>query len=182
MLVKESWKDGSSGKEDPGGLVINGSPTLEPSPGVQSLPSGLSDPEAVIQGSPRSSSSATTTAAAPCLSRPALGSVFSPGESRVMSSEVTHSCHMHSPVCRANATKTSMLLRRSLNAVAPSVCIPGPRPRSWSLILWLSASACETFDATAVVTSVIPPLHSHSVIAGCQSSPVDVKILCVEPW
>jgi len=109
--------------------VINGSPTQEPSPAIQSLPSSLGEPVAVIHVSPRSGSSAATTAAAPGSSWPVLGSV-SPGESRVMSSKVTPSSPMHSPICRANATTTSVLARRSSNAVAPSVCIPGPCPRS----------------------------------------------------
>jgi hypothetical protein len=125
-------KDGSGGREYPGGLVINGSPTQEPSPAVRSLPSGLGEPIAVIQVSPRRGPSAATTAAALCSSCPALASVFSPGESRVMPSKVAPSSPMHSPVCWANATTTSMLVRRSSNAVAPSVCIPGPRPRSLS--------------------------------------------------
>jgi len=149
MLAKGfKTKDGSGGREYPGGLVINGSPTQEPSPAVQSLPSGLGEPAAVIQASPRRGSSAATTAAALCSSRPVLGSV-SPGESKVMSSKVTPSSPMHSPVCRANATMTSMLLRRSSNAVAPSVYIPGPRHWSGSF------SASETFDATAVVIGAI---------------------------
>jgi len=105
-------KGGSGGREYPGGLVINGSPKQEPSPAIQSLPSGLGEPAAVIQSSPWRGSSAATTAAALCSSRPALRSV-SPGESKVMSSNVTPSSPMHSPVCWANATTTSMLLRRS---------------------------------------------------------------------
>ena len=166
MLAKGiKTKDGSGGREYPGGLVINGSPTQEPSPAIHSLPSGLGEVAAVIQASPRRGSSAATTAAALCSSRPALGSV-SPGESKLMSAKVTPSSPMHSPVCRADATTTSMLLRRSSNAVSPSVCIPRLCPWSWSLTFWLSLSACETFDATAVVIGVIPPLHSHSVITG----------------
>jgi len=107
MLAKGiKTKDGSGGREYPGGLVINGSPTQEPSPAVQSLPSGLGEPAAVIQGSPRRGSSAATTAAALWSSRPVLGSV-SLGESKVMSSNVTPSSHMHSPVCQANAMTTS---------------------------------------------------------------------------
>jgi hypothetical protein len=121
--------DGSGGREYPGGLVINGSPTQEPSPAVQSLRSGLGQAAAVIQASPRRGSSGATTATALCSSRPAFGSV-SPGQSKVMSSKVTPSTPMHSPVSRANATTTSMRLRRSSNAVAPSVCIPGPHPKS----------------------------------------------------
>ena len=45
------------------------------------------------------------------------------------------------------------------------------------LVLTLSSTASETFDATAVVIGVIPPLNLHSVIAGSQSSPVDVRIV-----
>ena len=160
MLAKGiKTKDGSGGRVYPGGLVSNGSPTQEPSPTVQSLPSGQREPAAVIQASPRRGSSAAATTAALCLSRPALGSV-SPGESKAMSSKVTPSSPKHSPVCRANVTMTWTLLRRSSNAVTPSVCIPRPRPRN------LSFSASETFDATAVVISVIPPLNSHSVFEG----------------
>jgi len=147
--------DGSGGREYPGGLVINGSPTQKPSPTVRSLPSVLGEPIAVIQVSPWRGSSAATTPAALCLSRPALECVFSPGESRVMPSKVAPSSPMYSPVCRANPTTTSMLVRRLSNAVAPSVYIPGPCPRSWSWTLWLSLSACETFDATAAVIGVI---------------------------
>jgi len=66
-----------------------------------------------------------------------------------MSSKVTPSSPMHSPVCRANATTTSMVVRISSNAVTPNVCIPGLRHKS------LSFSASETFDATAVVISII---------------------------
>jgi len=133
MLAKEiETKDGSGGREYPGGLVINGSPTQEQSSAVRSLPLGLSEPIAVIQVSPRRGSSAATTAADLCSSRPALVSVFSPGESRVMPCKVAPSSPMHLPVCRANATTTSMLVRRSSNAVAPSACIPLPRPRSLS--------------------------------------------------
>jgi hypothetical protein len=102
--------------------VINGSPTQEPSPAVQSLPSGLGEPAAVIHASPWRGSSAATTATALSSSRPALGSI-SPGESMMYSSKVTPSSPMHSPVCRANATTTSILDRSSSNAVAPSVCI-----------------------------------------------------------
>jgi len=132
MLAKViKTKRWSGGREYPGGLVLNGSPTQEPSPAVRSLPSGLGEPIAVIQVSPRRGSSAATTATALCSSRPALGSVI-PGESRVMSSKVAPSSPMHSPICRVNATTTSLLVRRSSNAVAPSVCIPGPRPRSLS--------------------------------------------------
>ena len=123
------------------------------SPAVQSLPMGLDEPAAFWEASPWRGSSAATTAAALCSTRPAPWSV-SPGQSKVMFSKVTPISPMHSPVCHANATMTSMLLRRSLNAVAPSVCIPRPRPRSWSLTVWLS-SACETFDATAVVIGAI---------------------------
>jgi len=111
MIAKEiKTKDGSGGREYAGGLVINGSPTQEPSPAVQSLLSGLGEPIAVFQVSPRRGSSAAATAAALCSSRPVPGSV-SPGESNVMSSKVTHSSPMHSPVCRAHATTTSMLVR-----------------------------------------------------------------------
>ena len=131
ILSKESRKDGSGGREYPGGLVINGSPTQEASPALQTLPSDLGEPAAVIQASPWKGASAATTTAAICSSRPALRSL-SPGESKVMSSKVTPSSPMHSPVCRANATTTSMLLSRSSNAVVPSVCIPGQRPRSLS--------------------------------------------------
>ena len=165
ILAKESWKDGRGGRDYPGDLVINGSPTQEPSPTVQLFPLGLGEPATVIHGSPRRGSSAATTAAALCSSCPALGSV-SPGECKVMSAEVTPSSLVHSPLCRADATTTSMILRRLSNAVAPSVCKPGPRPRSWSLTLWSSLSACKTFDATAVVIGVIPRLQSHPVIAG----------------
>ena len=141
-------KDGSGGRDYPGGLVITGSPTQAQWPAVQSLPSGLGKPAAVIQASPRRGSSAATTAAALCTSRPALGSV-SPGEPKVISLKATPSSPTHSPVCRVNSTTTSMLLRRSSNAVAQSVCIPGPRPRS------LSFSPSETIGASAVVIGVI---------------------------
>jgi len=147
--------DGSGGREYPGGLVINSSPTKKPSPAVLSPPSGLGEPAAVIRASPLSSSSPATTTAALCSSCPAPGSVFSPGESRVMPSKVAPSSPTHSPVWRANTTTTSMRVRRSSNAVAPSACIPGPRPRRWSLTLWLSFWVWETFDATAVVIGVI---------------------------
>jgi len=110
MLAKESWKDGSGGKEYPGGLVINGSPTQKPSPMVQSLPAGLGEPAAVMQASHQRGSSAPPTAAAPCWSCSALGSV-SPGESNVMSSKVTPSRPMHSPVCRARWKEMKTLER-----------------------------------------------------------------------
>jgi len=52
VLVKRiKRKDGSGGRENPGGLVINGLPTKEPSPAIQSLPSCLGEPVAVIQDS-----------------------------------------------------------------------------------------------------------------------------------
>jgi len=133
MLAKGiKTKDESGGREYPGGLVINGSPTQETSPAVPSLPSGLGQPIAVIQVSPQSGSSGATNAAALCSLRPGLGSVFSTGESREMPSKVAPSSPMHSPVCRANATTTSMLFRRSSNAVALRVCIPATHPRSLS--------------------------------------------------
>jgi len=69
-------KGRKEGRKNPGGLVMNSSPTKEPSHTVQSLPSGLGEPVAVIQASTQSSSSAATTTAAPCSSHPALGSVL----------------------------------------------------------------------------------------------------------
>jgi hypothetical protein len=52
VLVKRiKRKDGSGGRENPGGIVINGSPTKEPSHAIQSLPSCLGEPVAVIQDS-----------------------------------------------------------------------------------------------------------------------------------
>jgi len=51
MLGKESKKGWKRWKGNPGGLVINGSLTKEPSPAVQSLPSCLGEPVAVIQDS-----------------------------------------------------------------------------------------------------------------------------------
>ena len=179
ILAKGSWNDGSGGREYPAGLVIDDSPTQEPSPTVQRFPLGLGEPIAVLQVPPPRGSSAATTSAALCSSRAALGSVL-PGKSRVISSKVAPSSLMHSPVCQANGTTASMLVGSWSNAVVPIVCIPGPCPRSWSLTLCLSLSACETFDATAIVISVIPPLHSHLVIAVSQLSPVDVTILFVE--
>jgi len=136
----------------PGGLVVNGLPTKEPSPGVHSLPSGFGKLVAVIQMSPRSSSSAATTAAAHCSSHSAFGSVSS-GEFKVMSSTVTPYSLVHSPIRRANATTTSSVPTRLSNVVAPSVCISGLRSRSWSMTFLFSAS--ETFDGTAIVIGVI---------------------------
>jgi len=139
-------------RNNPGGLVVNGSPTKEPSSAVKSLPSGLGEPVAVILASPQSSSSAATTAAAPCSSHPALGSEV-PGVSMVMSSKVPPSSHLHSPISSASGAMTSSLARRSSNEVALSVRISGLQRRSWSSTLLFSAS--KTFDATAVVISVI---------------------------
>jgi hypothetical protein len=130
-VSQESRNDGSCGTDYPRCLDINGLPKQEPRPAIWSLPSGLGEPIAVIHVSPRSGSSAATTAAALCSSRPVLGSVL-PGESKVMSSKVVPSSSMHSPVCRANATMTATLLRRSSIAIAPTVCIPRPRPSSLS--------------------------------------------------
>jgi hypothetical protein len=97
--------------------VVNGSPTEEPSPAIHSQPSGHGKPVAVIQASPKRRVSATSTAATLCSLCSTLGSV-SPSESKVMSCKVSPSSPMHSPVCRANATMTSMLARGSSNAVA----------------------------------------------------------------
>jgi len=140
------------GRNNPGGLVMNGSPTKEPSPTVPSLPLGLGKPLAVSEASPQISSSATNTAAVPYSSPPALESVF-PGESRGMSSKVAPSSHVHSPVHRVHAPMTSSLATSSSKAVAPSVCISGPRLRTWWWTILFLAS--ETFDATAIVMGVI---------------------------
>jgi hypothetical protein len=59
--------------------------------------------------------SAATTAAAPCSSRPALRSIFSPE----VPPRVAPSSPVQSPIRRANAWSTSSLARRSTNAVAP---------------------------------------------------------------
>jgi hypothetical protein len=65
MLAKAiKTKDGYAGREYPEGLVINGSPTKEPSSAIHLLHLSLGNPVAVIQASPQSSSSAATTAAA----------------------------------------------------------------------------------------------------------------------
>lgn len=140
-------------RNDPGGLAVNGLPTKGPRPTIQSLPSAFSEPVAFIQMSSQSSSSAAVTATTPCSSHPAFGSVL-PGESRVRSSKSAPSSPVHSPIHTANAASTSLVARRSLNAVAPSVCMSGPRPRRWSLTFLFSAY--ETFDATAIVIVVIP--------------------------
>jgi len=66
MLANESTKDGSGGRQDPGGIVVNGSPTQEPSPAVQSLHSAVGEPAAVSQESSLRGSSAATTAAGLC--------------------------------------------------------------------------------------------------------------------
>jgi len=50
-LAEESTEDGGDEGQNPGSLVISGSPTNGPSPAVQSLPSCLGEPVAVIQGS-----------------------------------------------------------------------------------------------------------------------------------
>jgi len=49
-LAKHSTEDGGDEGYNPGGLVISGSPKNGPSPAVQSLPSFLGEPVAVIQG------------------------------------------------------------------------------------------------------------------------------------
>jgi len=48
ILAKESRKDGSSGSDSPGSLVINSLPTKEESTAIQLLPSYLGEPVAVI--------------------------------------------------------------------------------------------------------------------------------------
>jgi len=64
------------------------------------------------------------------------------------------------------------LLQVSVNPdCAPEAC-------HWGYL----CSVSKTFDATAVVIGVIPPLHLHSVIAGSSSSPVDVRIVFRKPW
>lgn len=123
-----------------------------PSPTVLSLPSVFSDLVAVIQACRWWGSCATTTACAPCLSHPPLGSV-SPGQFKVIPSQVATSIPVHSPICRANAVMTSFLARRWLNEVATSIWISGLRPRSWFLML--SLAAYKTFDATPIVISGI---------------------------
>ena len=51
LLKRINRMDGSGGRENPGGLVITGLPTKEPSPIVQSLPPCLGELIAVIQDS-----------------------------------------------------------------------------------------------------------------------------------
>jgi len=111
ILNQESRKDRSSGRESPGGHAIHSSPTKVPSPTVQLLSLGHCELIAVSPFCPRGSSSATTTTAAHRLSRPVLGSVFSPGESRVMPSKIIPSCPMYFSICTANVTTTSILVR-----------------------------------------------------------------------
>ena len=50
-MANQSTEDEGDEGYNPGGLVITGSPTNRPSPAVQSLPSCLDEPVAVIQGS-----------------------------------------------------------------------------------------------------------------------------------
>jgi hypothetical protein len=49
VCQKNQRKDGNGGRENPGCLVITGSPTQKPSPAVQALPSYLCELVAVIQ-------------------------------------------------------------------------------------------------------------------------------------
>ena len=48
------------------------------------------------------------------------------------------------------ATTTSMLVRTASNVVTLKVSIPRPHHKSRSVTLWLSSSACETSDGTAI--------------------------------
>jgi hypothetical protein len=167
------WNDGSGRRKYPGGLVISGSPTQEPSPAVNSLSLALSEPRAVIQISPRRRSLAKTTHTVLCLSRPGLESEFSPAESNVMPSKVAPSSPMDSPVCRANAMTSSMLVRRSSNEVAVTVSIPAPCSRSLSWSYHFVLLRCSIPLPKSSVT--FSPLHSLSMITGSQFSPVNVR-------
>jgi len=95
--------DASGGMEYPQGLVLNSCPTKEPSPTIQRLRSCLGKPVVVIQVYCLRGSSAPTAATAWCSSHPAPVSVSSSGDSKVMSSKVAPSRHVHSPIYIAYA-------------------------------------------------------------------------------
>jgi len=71
-------EQGGGGEErsNPGGHLVNGSPTKKPSPAVQSFPSGLTKPVTVIGASPLRCAFASTTPPAHCSSCAALGSYY----------------------------------------------------------------------------------------------------------
>jgi len=99
----------------PEGHVNYGSPKEKPSPTGWSLLSWLGEPAAVIPAPSISSSSASTTAAALCSSRPTLCSISSPE----VPPKVAPSSPVQSSIRRTNVWSTASQATRSRNAVAP---------------------------------------------------------------
>jgi len=101
--TKETRKDGSSGRDNPAGLVINSFPTMEASPTILPLKLCLGKLVAVIQPFAGRGSSAMTPTTASSLLCPVLCFQFSPGDSNLLLSEVASSSPVHSLILGANA-------------------------------------------------------------------------------
>jgi len=116
------------GKENQGPADQAVRPRMSQTPLVQQPPIvtrrvGSSHPSIPESGS----SSAATTAAAPCSLIQRFGFIvsISPGSSKVVTSIVAPSSPLHSPILSANVSMVSSLAKRSSKAVAPSISISG---------------------------------------------------------
>jgi len=133
MLYLWGWNIEKRRNGNPGGVVISDSLTKEVSPGIQSLPSCLSEPVAIILHShvdPR-----LLQLMLPLRDHRVQRLGFSPDY--VVISTVAPSKPLHSPILRANASVTSSDAKRLPNVVAPRSRMSGrgmSSPRLGSLL------------------------------------------------
>jgi len=132
------------------------------------------------------SSSAATTAAAPCSLVQPFGLIvsISPGSSKVVTSIVAPSSPLHSPIRRANVWMVSSLAKRSLNAVAPSISISGVGLSS-PLSLGFPCGSTGISDVELFV-SVLPPMSGSRTFVLSSYRPsyhcTIIPDLCASPW
>jgi hypothetical protein len=133
---------------NPGGLVISGFAHKEGCPAVQSLPSCLGEPVAVIQDSHVDPLLPQLPPLHPARRVQRLG--FSPHN--VVVSTVAPSRPVHSPIRRASASATSSLAKRLPHVVAPRSRMSGAgvsSPRSGSFLCASGGGLCSPPNISA---------------------------------